>query len=104
MTVEWSEGAYQDYDEILEYLVREFGMRVAREFQKKLDERVNMLSNNPFAGHSEYYNPKTNIEYRSFSCRQYQIVYAPMGDRLIIITLWNNRRNPAMLRLLLSRE
>lgn len=104
MTIEWSEGAYQDYDEILEYLVREFGMRVAREFQKKLDERVGMLSNNPLAGHSEYYNPQTKIEYRSFSCRQYQIVYALMDDRLIIVTLWNNRRNPAMLRLLLSRE
>ena len=103
MTIEWSDGAFQDYDEILEYLVREFDMRVAREFQKKLDERVSILRNNPLAGRSEYFNPITNIEYRSFSCRQYRIIYAPLGDRLIIVSLWNNRRNPAMLRFLLSR-
>jgi plasmid stabilization system protein ParE len=26
MTVEWTEGAYQDYDEILAYLISEFGV------------------------------------------------------------------------------
>lgn len=33
MRIEWSEGAYADYDEILGYLVTEFGQQTASEFR-----------------------------------------------------------------------
>ena len=95
MRIEWSAGAFADYDSILDYLVREFGVQIAKEFQDKLDYNVTVLSEFPMVGRSEYLNPKTYIEYRSLSCRHYKIVYAPLGERLIIVSLWNNRRNPA---------
>ena len=37
MTVEWTKGAYQDFDEILAYLIREFGVNKAVDFQERLD-------------------------------------------------------------------
>ena len=40
MRIEWSEGAYADYDEILAYLVSEFGQQTASEFQLRLDYNV----------------------------------------------------------------
>ncbi len=102
MRIEWSEGAYADYDEILDYLVSEFGRKTALEFQNRLDSNLALLSEFPLMGSYEYINPKTNIEYRSISCRQYKIVYAPMTDRVIVVSFWNNRRNPATLHRLLS--
>ena len=101
MRIEWSEGAYADYDEILAYLVSEFGQQTASEFQLRLDYTVGVLSEFPLIGQSEFTNRKTHIEYRSLSCRQYKIIYAPLDDRVIIVSLWNNRRNPAALRRLL---
>ena len=101
MRIEWSEGAYADYDEILAYLVSEFGRQTASEFQLRLDYNLGVLSEFPLIGQSEFTNRKIHIEYRSLSCRQYKIVYAPLDDRVIIVSLWNNRRNPAALRRLL---
>ena len=101
MRIEWSEGAYADYDEILGYLVNEFGQQTVSEFQSRLNYNVGVLAEFPLIGQSEYTNRKTHIEYRSLSCRQYKIVYAPLDDRVIIVSLWNNRRNPAALRRLL---
>lgn len=101
MRIEWSEGAFADYDEILAYLVSEFGQQTASEFQSRLNYNVGVLAEFPLIGQSEFTNPKTHIEYRSLSCRQYKIVYAPLGDCVYIVSLWNNRRNPAALRRLL---
>ena len=98
MTVEWTEGAYQDYDEILAYLISEFGVNTAIDFQSKLDQNIAVVSEFPFAGVREFYNSKRNIEYRSLSCRQYKIVYAPLPDRVVIVSLWNNRQHPVGLR------
>ena len=94
MTVEWTEGAYQDYDEILAYLISEFGVNTAADFQAKLDQNIAVLREFRFAGVSEFYNSKRNIDYRSLSCQQYKIVYAPLPDRVVIVSLWNNRQNP----------
>jgi plasmid stabilization system protein ParE len=33
MSIEWSEEAVADYDATLDYIVRDFGTTVAREFQ-----------------------------------------------------------------------
>jgi plasmid stabilization system protein ParE len=102
MKIVWSEGAYADYDEILDYLIRDFGLQSASDFQAKLDYNIGMLKEFPLVGYLEYTNPKTRIVYRSLSCKQYKIVYAIMSDRLIIVSLWNNRRNPKNLRRLLK--
>ena len=40
MRIEWSEGAFADYDEILAYLVSEFGQQTASEFQSRLNYNV----------------------------------------------------------------
>lgn len=104
MRVEWSEGAYADYDEILDYLIRDFGLQSASDFQARLDYNIGMLKEFPLVGYLEYTNPKTLISYRSLSCKQYKIVYAIQSDRLIIVSLWNNRRNPKALRRILKNH
>ena len=104
MIIELSEGAFADYDEILDYLIRDFGLQYARDFQAGLDYNVGMLKEFPLVGYLEYTNPKTHISYRSLSCKQYKIVYAMLSDRLIIISHWNNRRNPKTLRRILKNH
>lgn len=103
MNIEWTEGAYQDYDELLAYLVGTFGINTAIDFQAQLDKSIAVLRDFPFAGVFEHYNSKRNIEYRSLSCRQYKIVYTPMSDRVVIVSLWNNRQNPVGLRYRLDK-
>jgi plasmid stabilization system protein ParE len=102
MNVEWSEDAYRDYDEILGYLVHEFGTRSAVNFQRRLNHSIEVLKTFPLVGRSEYLNEATRIEYRSLSCRQYRIIYTVMPDRILILSFWNNRRNPEDLRNLLN--
>ena len=102
MIVEWSEGAYRDYDEIVGYLVREFGIRSAVGFQSKLSQDIGVLKTFPLAGRLEYLNESTRIEYRSLSCRQCRIIYTVMPDRILILSFWNNRRNPEDLQNLIS--
>jgi len=68
MRIEWSEGAYADYDEILGYLISEFGQQTASEFQLRLNYNVSVLAEFPLIGQSEYTNHMTLIEYRSLSC------------------------------------
>ena len=102
MNVEWSEGAYRDYDEILGYLVREFGTRSAVRFQRRLNHNIEFLKTFPLAGRLEYLNESKRIEYRSLSCRQYRIIYTVMPDRILILSLWNNRKNPEDLIKILS--
>ncbi|MBR4651648.1 MAG: type II toxin-antitoxin system RelE/ParE family toxin [Prevotella sp.] len=102
MIVEWSEGALHDYDDILGYLIQEFGVRVAQDFQRKLNDRISILTNFPQAGKTEFVGKQSKIDYRSLTCKQYKIVYAQLDDKLVIVSLWNNRRNPAVLRLILK--
>lgn len=59
MKIVWSEGAYADYDEILDYLIRDFGLQSASDFQAKLDYNIGMLKEFPLVGYLEYTNPKT---------------------------------------------
>ena len=97
MKIEWSKGAYKDYDEILDYIIKEFGLNPARIFKKKLLENISILSEQPFAGKIEFINTETQTQYRSLSCKQYRIIYTLMGDRLIIMSFWNNKKNPVTL-------
>jgi plasmid stabilization system protein ParE len=103
MNIEWSEGAFNDYDEIINYIINGFGLRAARDFKTKLLENINVLSKQPFAGKEEYTNPNTLIVYRSLSCKQYSIVYTLVGEKLIIVSFWNNRKNPDTLREMLEK-
>ena len=98
MTIEWSEGAFRDYDEIINYIIGEFGLRAARDFRTKLLKNISVLSNQPFAGKEEYTNPNTHIVYRSLACKQYSIIYTLVGENLIIVSFWNNRKDPISLR------
>lgn len=97
MIIEWSEGAFRDYDEIINYIISEFGLRAARDFRTKLLKNITVLSNQPYAGKEEYTNPNTQIEYRSLACKQYSIIYTLVDEKLIIVSFWNNRKDPASL-------
>ena len=104
MKIEWSKGAYKDYDEILDYIIKEFGLNPARNLKKKLLENISILSAQPFAGKVEINNPETETQYRSLSCKQYRIIYTLMGDQLIIMSFWNNKKNPIILNKRLKQD
>lgn len=103
MKIEWSEGAFNEYDEIINYIINGFGLRAARDFKTKLLENINVLRNQPFAGKEEYTNPNTHIVYRSLSCKQYSIVYTFVGEKLYIVSFWNNRKDPDTLQGMLEK-
>lgn len=104
MKIEWSKGAFNDYDEIINYIINGFGLRAARDFRTKLLENIAVLRKQPFAGKEEYTNPQTHLIYRSLSCKQYSIVYTLVGEKLYIVSFWNNRKNPDTLREILSKR
>ena len=103
MTIEWSQGAFSDYDEIINYIISGFGLRATRDFRTKLLENINVLREQPFAGKEEYTNPNTKIEYRNLVCKYYSIIYTLIGERIIIVSFWNNRKNPDTLHNMLDQ-
>lgn len=76
---------------LLAYLEHEFGKTVANEFLRKVDKRINTLSDYPFIGKSVN-QPET---LRSILITKYnRMYYRITGNVIEIINLYDTRINP----------
>ncbi|MEZ4721391.1 MAG: type II toxin-antitoxin system RelE/ParE family toxin [Flavobacteriales bacterium] len=94
--IRWSARARQDYFNILEYLIEEWGIGSARKFDKKLQKAVSSIQDNPLQFPASDRMP--NIR-RCVVVKQCSLYYRINGQLIELITLFDTRQHPRKRRL-----
>jgi addiction module RelE/StbE family toxin len=96
--IRWSPRAANDRIQILEYWIeRNRSVTYSKKLNKMLNDAVQLISDRPEIGRqTNYLNVRIKI------VRDYLIYYRIREDALEIITLWDGRRNPAILKKMLE--
>ena len=95
MKIIWSEPATTDYWQNIDYLIKEWGDKVAIDFIDKVEQVLLLIFSNPGMF------PKTNYQ----NIRHIPIVpqvtlyYQFSKDTIELIRFWNNYQNPDNLKL-----
>ena len=87
----WSEEALSNLDSIIEYLQNRWTDREISRFFKKLDKRVDIIARNPLA--YPVVEVRINIR-RSVLSEQTSIYYEIKSDVIVILSLFDNRKDP----------
>lgn len=91
MEIRFVKAATFDLNNILEYLSNEWGEKAAMKFQSKLEHLLNLISSNPYLGVLE--NSRNKI-YSILLIKYIRVYYRIRDDKLIILSLFDVRRNP----------
>ena len=93
--VEWTELATFDYNAILDYLHRNWGHKVISNFALLTDKTIEHISCNPRV--YRYTNKKMRIR-RCVLSKHNSIYYIVKKDRIQIVRIYDNRRDPKKLK------
>lgn len=104
MRIEWSEQSIDDLENILQYVIDNFGDKVAYRVNNEINDVVDSLARFPMMGIVLYHNKTKDIIHRTLSMKYYKIVYYTKGDALKIEMLWSNYRDGKTLKKLLSNN
>jgi plasmid stabilization system protein ParE len=96
--IEWTFEAEQNLNAIFDYLEATWTEREIKNFTKRLETNLQIISEYPTI--FPYYNQKKAIR-RCVLSPQTTIYYCsiPAQNKIIIITLFDNRRNPNTLKI-----
>ena len=96
LKIVWSKRAKTKFDQIISYLINEWGENSAKQFIVKVFDFLDLLTEYPEIGSIE--NKEKNI--RGFTIvRQVNIYYRIKGDTIIIILFFDNRQHPKKKRI-----
>jgi plasmid stabilization system protein ParE len=91
LTIFWTKRADKKFDQILDYLLEEWGESVAKSFIRKVYDFLDILSEFPEIGTIE--NKEKGI--RGFAIvNQVSLFYRISGDKIILLNFFDNRQNP----------
>lgn len=90
---EWLPEAREDLNAELEYVFSEFGVQAAENVYRKIVEYIDNLRFFPNIGKLWGDIVYKGNEVRILSLRQTSLIYCICGKRLLVIALWNNRRD-----------
>jgi plasmid stabilization system protein ParE len=91
--IKWSERAFGDLEAIHEYV----GSRnpdAARKLARQFLEAVELLETSPEAGPVAH-DVERDGPYRSLTVRNYRIIYANGEEELVVVRVWDGRRDLA---------
>jgi plasmid stabilization system protein ParE len=88
--IEWSVEARLDLIDILDYYIKRNGnANYSRKLNSKIQKSTKLISRNPLVG------LMTDVEsVRAIVTGDYQIIYEIIGNVILIIMVWDCRRNP----------
>ena len=93
LTDKWLEGVRQDLNSELRYVLDEFGLQAAEKAFRKVVETIDILCQFPRLGKRfgdiVYHGQQVYV----LNMKQISIIYCQRDDRLLVIALWNNRRD-----------
>ena len=91
----WTDNAKADLFQILLYLQNTWSLKIADNFSKIVERKVELLSQFPELGARSQTSPKRRkITLTSRSI----LLYAIEGEDLVLLAIFDTRRNPADLR------
>lgn len=94
----WHKRASAEFEKTLQYVNSEFGTRVAERLYDEVSARIVLLCRFPDLGLSY-----KNLTYKGYKVRilhmcKSSIIYCHDSSSLLILSFWNNLRNPEDLR------
>lgn len=93
MRIEWSEQSRRDLRGILSYVGMKFGRRKAGKVLSDIRERAELLKAFPNIGRKFVDDPELGTTYRVLTDKMNRIVYFVDEDRIVIVTVWQNRQD-----------
>jgi plasmid stabilization system protein ParE len=82
-------NAENDRLSILEYFVNNNEKSYASKIFEELNDAFEIISEFPYSG-----KVLNNIEHRSFTKKPFEIIYMITNDEIVILHIWDTRRNP----------
>ncbi len=98
MKIEWQDPAKRKIQDIFDYYNLTAGARVARKITRRIVESTRILVKNPMGGQREWLLEDMPYEYRRLVEGYHKVVYRIDGDTVLIVDIWDCRRDPADLR------
>lgn len=108
--VVWHERAYSQRKRLLSYTAETFGTTIAEKLNKQIETRVEHLKLNPKIGFPEpVFKDTVAYEIRSILVsKRFKIVYTitveGCEETVMILSLWDSKRNPETLRTDLAKD
>jgi len=95
MEIIWSDDAKLDYDENIEYLLKEWSEKSAANFIKEVETVLKLLKKNPNLF------PKSNYKSirRAVIRKQITLFYQKKESSILLVRFWNTLKNPQSLDL-----
>ncbi len=88
--VEWSSEAKSDLLDILDfYLQRNKSATYSKKLNAELQQTIKLMAQNPFIGMKTDYD-----SVRAFITNDFQIIYEVFDQLVLIIMIWDCRRDP----------
>ena len=95
MIIRWSYKAQKQQDAVADYIFKEFGEHVLREFYQKIDDIEEKLVEFPEMGKIEPLLAHRKKTYRSIVLtKKNKLVYSIDKDIICVHALWDTRREP----------
>jgi len=94
--IEWAMEAISNLDSIIDYLSNKWTQKEIKKFYKLLDKTLALVSKNPdIFSNSEL---KSNVK-RCVLSKQTTIYFEVKNDSVVILTLFDNRKNPKSIKI-----
>jgi len=91
LEIYWTKRADKKFDEIIEYLLKEWGKNITEAFVKRVYDFLDILVEFPEIGTLE--NRKKEI--RGFTIvKQINVFYMIRGNKIILLDFFDNRQRP----------
>ena len=95
MQIIWAEEAFRAWQDTIDYIFQEFGVRAAEKFYKKTEECQDNLSISPLIGKKEPLLKNRSRSYRSLVINKHsKLVYYIENETINIVDFWDTRREP----------
>lgn len=103
MQIKWSEQSRDDLREIVTYVASNFGKLKAAEVLEEISHSADLLKDFPLLGKGFVEDKELGIAYRTLPSKLNQIVYYVENEMIVIVTVWQNRRDINRLKKTLSQ-
>jgi len=102
MTIEWLAAAKDDLQEIAQWVVSKFGYDIAEQTVADIVAETNRLAFFPEMGRQCYHGSRH--AFRAIHTHNNRIVYTITDKYVLIVAVFDNRRNPSFLTRLLQKR
>jgi plasmid stabilization system protein ParE len=92
----WTERAADDYEKLVDYLLEEWGLKIAIKVTREINQTITHIKNSP--EHFPILLKKKKIR-RCVASPQTSIYFKVDNGIVEILTLFDNRQNPKKLKL-----